>query len=184
MPDKSLLGLGLIAFCSMMVEGAMFDWSGVYFMNVIQVDSELTGIGYTTFMIAMAGMRFLADAFAGRFGLRRILQTSGMLATIGLLLAVILPQLVPSLLGFLLIGMGVSSVVPMVYSAAGKSKTMSAGMAITAVSSLGFMGFLIGPPLIGFIADASSLRGSFLALTMMSGAVVVISSLLRREHNN
>jgi MFS family permease len=74
---------------------------------------------------------------------------------------------------------GVSFVVAMVYSAAGKSKTMSAGMAITAVSSLGFMGFLIGPPLIGFIADASSLRGSFLALTMMSGAVVVISSLLR-----
>ena len=183
LPDKSLLGLGLIAFCSMMVEGAMFDWSGVYFMNVIHVNSDLTGIGYTTFMIAMAAMRFLADAFAGRFGLRRILQVSGMLATIGLLLAVILPLLVPSLLGFLLIGLGVSSVVPMVYSAAGKSKTMSAGMAITAVSSLGFMGFLIGPPLIGFIADASSLRGSFLALTIMSGAVVVISSLLRREHN-
>ena len=169
LPDKSLLGLGLIAFCSMMVEGAMFDWSGVYFIDVIHVDGELTGMGYTTFMIAMAGMRFLADSFAGRFGLRRVLQTSGVLATIGLLLAVILPQLIPSLLGFLLIGMGVSSVVPMVYSAAGKSKTMSAGMAITAVSSLGFIGFLIGPPLIGFIADASSLRGSFLALTMMSG---------------
>ena len=184
LPDKALLGLGLIAFCSMMVEGAMFDWSGVYFMNVIHVNSELTGMGYTTFMIAMAGMRFLADAFAGRFGLRRILQVSGMLATIGLLLAVILPQLVPSLLGFLLIGMGVSSVVPMVYSAAGKSKTMSAGMAITAVSSLGFMGFLIGPPLIGFIADASSLRGSFLALTIMSGAVVFISSLLRSQQNS
>jgi len=184
LPDKSLLGLGLIAFCSMMVEGAMFDWSGVYFMDVVHVNSELTGVGYTTFMIAMAGMRFLADAFAGRFGLRRILQTSGALATIGLLLAVILPQLVPSLLGFLLIGMGVSSVVPMVYSAAGKSKTMSAGMAITAVSSLGFMGFLIGPPLIGFIAGASSLRGSFLALTIMSCAVVIISSLLRREQNN
>ena len=183
LPDKSLIGLGLIAFCSMMVEGAMFDWSGVYFIDVIHVNSELTGMGYTTFMIAMAGMRFLADAFAGRFGLRRVLQTSGMLATIGLLLAVILPQLIPTLLGFLLIGMGVSSVVPMVYSAAGKSKTMSAGMAITAVSSLGFMGFLIGPPLIGFIADALSLRGSFLALTIMSGAVVVISSLLRRDHN-
>ena len=184
LPDKSLLGLGLIAFCSMMVEGAMFDWSGVYFMKVIKVNSEITGIGYTTFMVAMAGMRFLADALAGRFGLRWILQTSGMLATMGLLLAVVLPQLIPSLLGFLLIGMGVSSVVPMVYSAAGKSKTMSAGMAITAVSSLGFMGFLIGPPLMGFIADASSLRGSFLALTVMSSAVVVIASLLRRQQNN
>jgi len=135
-------------------------------------------------MIAMAAMRFLADGVAERFGLTRILQASGIFATVGLLAAVIFPQLVPSLFGFLLIGMGVSSVVPMVYSAAGKSKTMTAGMAITAVSSLGFMGFLIGPPLIGFIAEASSLRGSFLCLTLMSGAVIVFSLRLRQEHNN
>jgi MFS family permease len=165
LPDKSLLGLGLIAFCSMMVEGAMFDWSGIYFANVVQANSDLAGTGYTTFMIAMAGMRFLADGLSGSFGLKRILQASGILSTIGLLLAVIQPQLIPALIGFLLIGMGVSSVVPMVYSAAGKSKTMAAGTALTAVSSLGFVGFLIGPPIIGYIADASSLKGSFLALT-------------------
>lgn len=176
MPGKSLLGLGAIAFCSMMVEGAMFDWSGIYFIKVVQVNNELTGMGYTTFMIAMAGMRFMADGLAGRFGLKRILQVSGILATTGLLLAVVQPQLIPALLGFLLIGMGVSSVVPMVYSAAGKSTTMAAGTAITAVSSLGFMGFLIGPPIIGFIAEASSLRGSFLGLIVMSVAVVVLSS--------
>lgn len=176
MPDKSLLGLGVIAFCSMMVEGAMFDWSGIYFIKVVQVDNELTGMGYTTFMIAMAGMRFIADGLAGYFGLKRILQLSGLLTTMGLLLAVIQPQLIPSLLGFLMIGAGVSSVVPMVYSAAGKSKTMAPGTAITAVSSLGFMGFLIGPPAIGFIAEASSLRGSFLALTVMSVGVVILSS--------
>jgi MFS family permease len=184
LPDKALLGLGLIAFCSMMVEGAMFDWSGIYMTNVVQVDSELTGIGYTTFMIAMAGMRFLADGLTGRFGLKRILQLSGILTSIGLLLTVIQPQLPTSVFGFLLIGMGVSSVVPMVYSAAGKSKTMAAGTAITAVSSLGFMGFLIGPPAIGFIAEALSLRGSFLSLTIMSVAVVILSSYLRNEHNS
>jgi MFS family permease len=176
MPDKSLLGLGMIAFCSMMVEGAMFDWSGIYFIKVVRVNSELTGLGYTSFMIAMAGMRFIADGIAGYFGLKRILQISGILSATGLLLAVILPQLMPSLIGFLLIGMGVSSVVPMVYSAAGKSTTMAAGTAITAVSSLGFMGFLIGPPAIGFIAEASSLRGSFLALVFMAIAVVILSS--------
>ncbi len=184
LPDKSLLGLGIIAFCSMMIEGAMFDWSGMYFMHVVKVNSELTGIGYTTFMVAMAGTRFLADALVGNFGLNRILQASGMFTTIGLLLAVIQPQLIPSLLGFLLIGMGVSSVVPIIYSAAGKSKTMTAGTALTAVSSLGFMGFLIGPPIMGFIAAATSLRGSFFALTIMSVAVVVLSSFLRPEHNH
>jgi MFS family permease len=178
MPDRSLIGLGLIAFCSMMAEGAMFDWSGIYFSKVVQVESHLTGIGYTTFMIAMAGMRFVADGFSGRFGLKRILQLSGSLTTCGLLLSVIFPQLMPALIGFFLIGLGVSSVVPMVYSAAGKSKTLSPGTALTAVSSFGFLGFLIGPPIIGFIAEATSLRISFMAITLMSVLVVVLSSLM------
>lgn len=184
LPDKALLGLGLIAFCSMMVEGAMFDWSGIYMINVVQVSSELTGVGYTTFMIAMASMRFVADGLAGRFGLRRLLQMSGILTTIGLLLVIVQPEFLTTVIGFLLIGMGVSSVVPMVYSAAGKSKTMAPGTAITAVSSLGFLGFLIGPPSIGFIAEASSLRGSFLSLTIMAVAVVILSSLLSKEHDS
>ena len=180
MPDRSLIGLGIIAFCSMMVEGAMFDWSGIYFIHVISVDAELTGLGYTTFMIAMAAMRFLADGISARFGLKRILQLSGALTTAGLILAVIAPNLIPALIGFFLIGMGVSSVVPMVYSAVGKSKTLPPGTALTAVSSLGFMGLLIGPPLIGFIAEATSLRISFLAITAMSIAVVVLASLIPR----
>lgn len=181
MPDKSLIGLGAIAFCSMMAEGAMFDWSGIYFAKVVEVDHEWTGLGYTTFMIAMAGTRFLADGLSNRFGLKKILQASGVLTTAGLLLAVLYPQLFPSLVGFLLIGMGVSSVVPMVYSVAGKSKILSPGTALTAVSSMGFMGFLIGPPAIGFIAQAGSLKGSFLGLTLMSTAVVFLSSRMQEQ---
>jgi predicted MFS family arabinose efflux permease len=176
MPDRSLIGLGLIAFCSMMAEGAMFDWSGVYFSKVVGVEQHLTGIGYTTFMIAMAGMRFLADGVSGKIGLKRILQGSGLFTTVGLLLAIVFPDLATSLLGFFLVGVGVSSVVPMVYSAAGKSTTMSPGMALTAVSSFGFMGFLIGPPLIGFIAEASNLKISFLVMALMAIAVIVLSS--------
>lgn len=181
MPDKSLIGLGIIAFCSMMAEGAMFDWSGVYFIKVVKVKQEFTGLGYTTFMIAMAGMRFMADGLSHRFGLKKILQASGMLTAAGLLVAVLMPQMLTSLVGFFLIGMGVSSVVPLVYSAAGKSKTLSPGTALTAVSSLGFMGLLIGPPIIGFIAEATSLRISFLAITIMALAVVAFSSRMRDE---
>ena len=181
MPDKSLLSLGIIAFCSMMVEGAMFDWSGIYFAKVVNTSSELTGLGYTTFMIAMAGMRFIADGLSGRFGLKKLIQSSGALATAGLLMAVIQPELVPALIGFFLIGMGVSSVVPMVYSAAGKSRVLSPGTALTAVSSLGFMGLLIGPPIIGFIAEATSLRISFLAISLMSIAVVLLASFLQKD---
>ncbi|WP_082632427.1 MFS transporter [Algoriphagus resistens] len=177
-PDKPLVGLGIIAFCSMMIEGAMFDWSGIYFIETVKVDTKLTGVGYSTFMIAMAAMRFLADGISGRYGLQKILQFSGVLTTVGLLLAVLFPSLLPAILGFFFIGLGVSSVVPMVYSAAGKSNTLSPGTALTAVSSLGFMGLLIGPPLIGLLAEATSLRISFLAITTMSIAVVVLSSLI------
>lgn len=176
MPDKPLLSLGIIAFCSMMVEGAMFDWSGLYFIKVVNVKPEYTGLGYTIFMVAMAGMRFLADGFSDRFGLKRTLQVSGLLTTAGLFLAVLLPQIVPSTVGFFLIGMGVSSVVPMVYSAAGKSKSLSPGTALTAVSSMGFIGLLIGPPIIGFIAEATSLRMSFLTISIMSVAVIVFAT--------
>jgi MFS family permease len=183
MPDKSLIKLGFIAFCSMMAEGAMFDWSGVYFSKVVHVDKQLTGIGYTTFMIALAGMRFFADNLSVRIGLKRILQASGLLTTSGLLLSVIFPAMMPALLGFFLIGIGVSSVVPMVYSAAGKSKTLSPGTALTAVSSVGFMGFLIGPPTIGFIAQATSLRISFLAITIMAVSVVVLASFTGDERD-
>ncbi len=178
MPDKPLLGLGIIAFCSMMVEGAMFDWSGLYFIKVVNVKPAYTGLGYTIFMVAMAGMRFLADGFSDKFGLKRILQLSGLLTTAGLLLAVLLPEIVPSTIGFFLIGMGVSSVVPMVYSAAGKSKSLSPGTALTAVSSMGFIGLLIGPPIIGFIAEATSLKMSFLTISIMSVAVIVFASLM------
>jgi MFS family permease len=180
MPDRSLLSLGIIAFCSMMAEGAMFDWSGIYFSKVVNTNAALTGLGYTTFMIAMAAMRFTADGLSEKFGLRKLIQASGALTTAGLLLAVIQPQLIPALIGFFLIGMGVSSVVPMVYSAAGKSKVLSPGTALTAVSSLGFMGLLVGPPVIGFIAEATSLRVSFLAISLMSVAVILFASLLPR----
>jgi MFS family permease len=182
MPDRSLLSLGIIAFCSMMAEGAMFDWSGIYFSKVVNTNTELTGLGYTTFMIAMAAMRFTADGLSEKFGMRKLIQASGALTTAGLILAVIQPQLIPALVGFFIIGMGVSSVVPMVYSAAGKSKVLSPGTALTAVSSLGFMGLLMGPPIIGFIAEATNLRVSFLAISLMSIAVMVLASLLPREN--
>jgi MFS family permease len=176
LPDKSLMGLGLIAFCSMMVEGAMFDWSGVYMSRVVHAVKDQAALGYSAFMIAMTAMRFLADTIAGRFGLKRTLQLSGTLAATGLLVAVLFPQYIPTVIAFALVGMGVAAVVPMVYSAAGQSTTMAPGIAITAVSSLGFMGFLVGPPSIGFIAAAATLRGSFIALVFMAVAVIVLAT--------
>jgi MFS family permease len=177
-PDKELLSLGLIAFCSMICEGAMFDWSGIYFKKVVLSGQHqaLVGVGYTAFMSTMAGGRFVADWFAHRFGVRAVLQASGLLTASGLLLAVLLPALATAVAGFLLVGFGVSSVVPLVYSAAGKASGLSPGVALAAVSTVGFLGFLIGPPLIGIVAGAFGLRVSFSVIAVMGLCIALVAS--------
>lgn len=176
MPDASLMKLGVVAFCSMICEGAMFDWSVIYFKKVIHAENAWIAAGYTAFMSTMAGGRFVADWFSGRFGLKRTLQVSGTLTATGLLIAVFFPYMLTAVLGFMLVGAGVSSVVPLVYSTAGKSGTMSPGVAIAAVSTIGFVGFLIGPPVIGFVAGAFSLRVSFMLIAAMGMCVVIVST--------
>jgi fucose permease len=179
LPDKSLLLLGLLAFCSLLCEGTMFDWSGVYFGKVLHLEKAWVGVGFTAFMSTMAAGRFVADWFTDRFGRRRTLQLSGLFTASGLLLAVLLPTLGPATLGFMLVGVGVSSVVPLVYGAAGRSSVMSPGMALAAVSTVGFAGFLLGPPLIGLVAGATSLRVSFAIIALMGLCITVLASRAR-----
>lgn len=180
-PDKPILVLGLIAFCCMICEGAMFDWSGIYFQKAVGAEQHLVGAGYTAFMCTMAGGRFIADWVANKIGFKKSIQYSGLLITTGLGIAVIAPQFVPALIGFLLVGFGVSAVVPLVYSAAGRSGNMSASAALTAVSSIGFLGFLIGPPVIGVVAGTWSLRISFTIIALMGLLVSLFSNGLKKS---
>ena len=175
-PDKALLTLGLLAFCSMICEGAMFDWSGIYFQKVVKADKDWVGAGYTAFMCAMATGRFVADWVANHLKFRKTIFLSGLLIACGLGVAVSFPQIAPAMLGFILVGFGVSSIVPLVYSEAGKSKSMPPGMALTAVSSVGFLGFLSGPPVIGVIAGAFSLRLSYTVIALMGLMITLIIS--------
>jgi MFS family permease len=182
LPDKSLLILGLIAFSSMICEGAMFDWSGVYFQKVVMAKASLVGAGYTAFMCTMAVSRFVADYFTRRFGFKKIVQVSGLIITTGLLLAVAFPAFYTAIAGFLLVGIGVSSIVPLVYSAAGKSKKLSPGIALASVSTISFFGFLIGPPLIGLLAGISSLRLSFFVIACMGLCVTIFGSIVKEKY--
>jgi MFS family permease len=175
-PEKSLINLGLIAFCSMICEGTMFDWSGIYFEKVVKVDKALIGAGYTSFMLTMGTGRFFADWFTNKVGLKRTLQVSGILTAFGLLISVLFPYLVTAIIGFLLVGFGVSSVVPLVYGVAGRSKVLSAGTALAAVSTIGFLGFLLGPPMIGLIAGATSLRVSFSVISIMGLCIAIVAT--------
>jgi MFS family permease len=154
----------------------MFDWSGVYFQNVVKAKAAWIGAGYTAFMSTMAAGRFVADWLVTHFGIKKILQTSGVVIATGLSVAIIFPDIATSIAGFILVGAGVSSVVPLVYSAAGKSKKVSPGVALAAVSTIGYLGFLIGPPLIGFIAQASSLRVSFILIALLGLTTTFMAS--------
>lgn len=159
--DKSLIWLGVISFCCMASEGIMFDWSGVYFKEIVKAPGSLVVLGYTSFMVTMAIGRFLSDILVGKFGPRKVLITSGFVISTGLYLAVLFPNLIACTLAFMLVGFGVSNVIPIVFNAAGNSKTVPTSIALTIVSSISFMGFLIGPPVIGYIAEVTSLQYSF-----------------------
>jgi MFS family permease len=160
-PDSALIWLGVIGFCCMASEGVMFDWSGVYFKDVIKVPGALVILGYTSFMITMASGRFFGDYLIHKHGKKLILKIGGLMISIGLFTAVIFPFIIPSTIAFMLVGFGVSTIVPTVYSVAGKNPTVPPGEALTIVSSVSFLGFLMGPPIIGYIAEISSLRFSF-----------------------
>jgi MFS family permease len=175
-PDKDLLVLGLIGFCAMVCEGAMFDWSGVYFQEVVEVPAAMTTLGYVAFMGTMTGGRFAGDWLANRIGRKKMLQISGVMMGTGLAISVVFPTLITTTFGFMLVGLGVSSVVPLVYSAAGRSRTMAAGMALAAVSSISFIGFLIGPPLIGIVAQFADLRWSFAIVGVLASMTAVLSA--------
>jgi MFS family permease len=124
----------------------------------------------------MAGGRFLGDWIITRLGKRQVIQASGLLIFSGLLLAVLFPYLLFAILGFMLVGFGVSSVIPVVYSAAGNSKNLAPSVALATVSSIGFIGFLIGPPIIGFIAETLSLRWSFTFIAILGLGTTLLSA--------
>ena len=174
-PDRKILLLGLIAFCTLLSEGAMADWSGVYFKKIVEAPASMITLGYVAFTAMMATGRFVGDWLVTRIGVKRMLQISGTMITSGLLLSVFFPYLTTATIGFLLVGFGVSSVVPIVYGLAGKSKTMSPGTALASVSTIGFLGFLIGPPVIGFIAQAVSLRWSFTLIAILGFGTAVLA---------
>ncbi len=179
--DKYIVILGLIAFGCMSCEGTMFDWSVIYFQDVVKTDPSHIRYGFIGFMSMMATGRFLADRFVTKFGAIKVVQTSGILIASGLAISVIFPDVVISSLGFALVGLGVSSIVPLCYSLAGKSKNLATGIALTGVSSIGFLGFLMGPPLIGYISDAFGLRVSFTLILFVGFSVALLAPRLKGQ---
>jgi len=174
LPDKTLAKYGLISFASMACEGTMIDWSGIYLQKAVHTSRQLATLGFTIYMIAMTLGRLTGDRFTNRYGIRTTLTYSGALIGLGLLVAVLLPYPPTAVVGFILTGFGVSCVIPMVFSMAGRSEGMSSGSAIAAVSTVGYLGFLIVPPLVGSVAQLAGLRSAYAMIAAFGIMITVL----------
>ena len=177
LPDKTLVKYGLISFASMACEGTMIDWSGIFFRKAVHTNQAVATLGFVAYAIAMTLGRLTGDRLANRFGIRTMLTYSGLLIGGGLLVAVLLPYPLTAGLGFILTGFGVSCVIPMVFSMAGRSVGMSSGSAIASVSTVGYLGFLVVPPLVGSVAQAAGLRGAFGMMVVFGLLITVLVQL-------
>jgi MFS family permease len=180
-PDTFVLIIGLLAFANMVCEGTVFDWSGIYFKEVIAPPENFVRLGYIAAMCSMTAGRFTVDRFVMRFGVIHVLRAGGCLTVAGLLLAVVSPHIVTSTLGFLLIGAGISPAIPVCFSLVGRSKTMLPGIALATVSSISFFGLLIGPPVIGFVSEAAGLRWALCIIALFGLLVISLTPFLKRQ---
>lgn len=158
----------------MMGEGAIADWGAVYLRNVRLTTESIAATGYAAFSVAMALGRFCGDGLTARFGAVRLVRLGGMVAAAGLSIALVVPGAAATLAGLALVGVGFSGIVPIVFSAAGRTPGIEPGVALATVTTTGYVGFLIGPPLIGFAAEWVGLPvalGLIVATSLLSVAL-------------
>ncbi len=179
MPRGAVIGLGIIAFCCMIGEGAMSDWSTNYMKNIMIAPESLITFGLTGFAGAMTLGRLFGDQFRVRYGDQRVLFTGAILSIIGMLIILSKVHVFLVILGFGIVGLGLSNIVPIAYSLSGSLPNIPAGTGIAMVTTIGYSGFMLGPPLIGFIADIWDLRVGLLMILILF--VVMFGILLRRQ---
>ena len=175
LPKGPLFLVGLIAFCSSLGEGGMADWSAIFLVYVTEASEAEAALGYTVFSVAMVGMRLMGDLVAQRLGPVGAARLAGSVATVGVLCAVGFASYGMALGGFFLMGIGYATVMPLAFSRAANDPHVSPGAALAAVSTLGYGGLLLGPPVVGFIAEATSVRVAFLTLAVLASMIVVLS---------
>ncbi|HEV3378569.1 MAG TPA: MFS transporter [Thermoleophilaceae bacterium] len=159
LPRGPLLALGAVAFCVLMAEGAINDWSAVYLRSVLDAGPGTAALGFALFAAAMTAGRLSGDRLVTWLGPTRVVRLGGALASLGLLATVLAPGPGLALAGFGLVGLGLAAIFPVVLAAAGRTPGVRSASALAAASTAGYLGFLTGPPLIGLLAELTGLRG-------------------------
>lgn len=182
LPNASVLSIGVIAFCCMLGEGSMADWSTNYMEKIAGANRVMAPIGLSAFAMMMTIGRIFGDKAREKFGDQKLILISSIMATVGISIALIYPLPIIVIIGFGIVGLGLSVVVPIAYSIAGNMKGLSPGVGLAMVTTVGYTGFLFGPPIIGFVADWQTLR---IALTFVVVLFVLMTILaLKFKHHN
>lgn len=175
LPKGGLLLLAVLAFCILLSEGAIADWSAIYMRDIIQSDPYLVGFAYAGFALLMAVGRLSGDALIPILGKKKLVFYGGLVSTFGLLLAILSHSALLAILGFSLTGLGFSCIVPVLFISAANEPGYSSGTGIAAVTTLGTAGFLVGPPMIGILAEWYGLNWGMAFVLFCTVAVSLLS---------
>jgi MFS family permease len=171
LPSRAVLGLGLLAFLCFAIEGAVTDWSALFLTNVKVATPETAALGYAAYAFAMAALRLFGDPVVHRLGPKSITVGGSLLCVVGLGIALASPWPLVSALGFGLVGLGAANIVPVMFSAGANTPGVASGVGVSAVATMGYSGFLVFPPILGFAADLFGLSAAIGIVLVMSVAM-------------
>jgi MFS family permease len=175
LPNAAMVSVGIIAFCSMLGEGAMADWSTNYMENIAMAAQSIAPLGLSAFALAMTIGRIFGDRARIRFGDRSLMIACGLIALSGLILSILFVHPFAVIAGFFIVGIGLSVIVPICYSIAGNTSNLPPGVGLAMVTTVGYSGFLFGPPIIGFLADSLTLRYALVLVGILFALMSVLS---------
>jgi MFS family permease len=180
-PPRALAVLALLAFCGLVAEGAAADWSAVYLSGSLGSGPGVAALGFATFSLTMATVRLAGDRLTERWGPSALTRRGGILAGAGLAGALVIGMPWAALVGFACMGAGLAAVVPLVFRAAGSMPGFPAGAGIAAVTTVGYAGFLVGPPVIGGVAELVGLPLALGLVVAMLGVLVLLAGRTETE---
>lgn len=181
LPTRALLPMGIVALCALICEGAIGDWGAIYLREGLGSAAGVAAVGYAVFALTMAGGRFAGDWLATRFGSGNVVRAGGALVVAGIGLALVSTMPVIAIAGYGLVGAGVSCVFPLIMSAAARTPGVAPGVGIAAMATAGYTGFLIGPPLIGGMAELFTLRGALSVLAIFGLVIMLLGTRVKGE---
>lgn len=177
-PEAAMIGLGIIIFCSFLIEGAMADWSAVLLRD-LHASEATAALGYAAFSVAMMLTRFAGDRIVARWSATALLRYTNSIAAVSLAVALWLQHIGLTLLAFALLGLGTATVAPLVFREAGRRSRIGAGHGVAAMATVGYGGFLVGPPFVGWLAQVTSLHVALALIVLLALCIAVMARHLR-----